>query len=200
MSSKTHLRMSTFDKARDTQPRDATAEDALLQLQAFHHLQWEATSLFLMAVRQGATDAQIANELRQGLPHLTYPASLQVRRAGKQPAGTGTTEKGQQPDRMQSGLQEQCCSPQSRRQSDQRCWGRESCRSAGAVRRAGSPRTLKQSDRDSRSREPCNSAEAVRIASSSQSLQQCYRHRRDRESCRSVGTVCSAGLPQSRRQ
>ncbi len=32
---------------------------------------------FLMAVREGATDAQIAHALRQGLPHLTDPVSLQ---------------------------------------------------------------------------------------------------------------------------
>ncbi len=80
-------------KARGKQPRD-TAEDALLQLQALHHSHREATRLFLMAVREGATDAQIADALRQGLPHLSDPASLQDRRAGKQPEGTGTTEKG----------------------------------------------------------------------------------------------------------
>jgi hypothetical protein len=49
-----------------------------------------------MSVREGATDAQIADALRQGLPHLTDPASLQDRHAGKQPEGTGTTEKGKQ--------------------------------------------------------------------------------------------------------
>jgi hypothetical protein len=50
-----------------------------------------------MAVREGATDAQIADALRQGLPHLADPASLQDRRAGKEPEGTGTSEKGKQP-------------------------------------------------------------------------------------------------------
>ena len=49
-----------------------------------------------MAVREGATDAQIAHALRQGLPHLTDPASLQDRRACKEPEGTGTSEKGKQ--------------------------------------------------------------------------------------------------------
>jgi hypothetical protein len=49
----------------------------------------------LLAAKQGATDAQIAP--RQGLPHLTDPASLQDICAGKQPEGTGTSEKGKQP-------------------------------------------------------------------------------------------------------
>jgi hypothetical protein len=94
-SSEAHLRMSG-GKTRGKQPRDA-AEDALLQLQALHQSHREATRLFLMAVREGATDAQIADALRQGLPHLTDPASLQDRRAGKEPGGAGTTEKGKQP-------------------------------------------------------------------------------------------------------
>ena len=81
-------------KATGKQPRDTAAEDALLQLQALHHSHREAMRLFLMAVREGATDAQIAHALRQGLPHLTDPASLQDRRAGNQPEGTGTSEKG----------------------------------------------------------------------------------------------------------
>ena len=74
-------------KASGKQPRDTTAKNALLQLQALHHTHREATRLFLMAARQGATDAQIADALRQGLPHLTDPASLQDRRADKQPRG-----------------------------------------------------------------------------------------------------------------
>jgi Ran GTPase-activating protein (RanGAP) involved in mRNA processing and transport len=84
-------------KARGKQRRDTAAEDALLQLQALHDTHREATRLFLMAARQGATDAQIAHALRQGLPHLTDPASLQDSRAGKQPEGTGTAEEGRQP-------------------------------------------------------------------------------------------------------
>jgi len=49
-------------------------EDALLmQLLALLHTKREATRLLMMAARQGATDAQIANALRQGLPHLTDP-------------------------------------------------------------------------------------------------------------------------------
>jgi hypothetical protein len=83
-------------KARGKQPRDTAAKDALLQLQALHHSHREATCLLLMAVREGATDAQIAHALRQSLPHRTDPASLQNRRAGKEPEGTGTSEKGTQ--------------------------------------------------------------------------------------------------------
>ena len=84
-------------KARGKQPRHTAAKDALLQLQALHHSHREATSLFLMAVREGGTDAQIADALRQGLPHLTDPVALQDRRAGKEPEGTGTSEEGKQP-------------------------------------------------------------------------------------------------------
>jgi hypothetical protein len=50
-----------------------------------------------MAVREGGTDAQIAHALRQGLPHLTDPASLHDRHAGKESEGAGTSEKGEQP-------------------------------------------------------------------------------------------------------
>ena len=75
-SSKTHLRMSN-GKARAKQPRD-TAEDAVLQLQALHHTHREATRLFLMAVREGATETQIADALRQGFPHVTDTASLKT--------------------------------------------------------------------------------------------------------------------------
>jgi hypothetical protein len=53
------------------QPHDKAAEDALLQ--ALHHTHREATRLFLMATRQGATDAQIADALRLFVPHLTHP-------------------------------------------------------------------------------------------------------------------------------
>ena len=84
-------------KASGKQRRDTAAEDALLQLQALHDTHREATRLFLMAARQGATDAQIAHALRQGLPHLTDPASLEDSRAGKQAEGTGRTEEGRQP-------------------------------------------------------------------------------------------------------
>jgi hypothetical protein len=82
---------------RDKQPRDTAAKDALLQLQALHHSHREATRLFLMAVREGSTDAQIAHALRQGLPHLTAPASLRDRHAGKESEGAGTSEESEQP-------------------------------------------------------------------------------------------------------
>ncbi len=84
-------------KSRAKKPLDTAAEDALLQLQALYTTHREATRLLLMAVMEGATDAQIAIALRQGLPHLADPASLQDRRAGKEPEGTGTTENGKQP-------------------------------------------------------------------------------------------------------
>ena len=62
MSSKTHPMSGKArgKQPRDKQPRDTAAKDALLQLQALHHSHREATRLFLMAVREGATDAQIA--------------------------------------------------------------------------------------------------------------------------------------------
>ncbi len=62
---------------------------SLAELQALHHTHREATRLFLMAASQGATDVQIADALRQGLPHLTDPASLQDQSFGKQPQGIG---------------------------------------------------------------------------------------------------------------
>jgi hypothetical protein len=96
LSSETHLTMAG-GKARGKQPRDTASEDALLQLQALHHSHREATRLFLMAVREGATDAQIAHALRQGLPHLTAPASLCDRHAGKESEGAGTSEESEQP-------------------------------------------------------------------------------------------------------
>ena len=37
-----------------------------------------------MAARHGATDSQIADSLRQGLPHLSDPDYLQVTSAGQQ--------------------------------------------------------------------------------------------------------------------
>jgi hypothetical protein len=49
-------------------------EDALLlQLLALLHTKREATRLFMTVARQGATDAQIVDALRLGLPHLTDP-------------------------------------------------------------------------------------------------------------------------------
>ena len=76
-------RMCTTRQAMQTQPA------LLAELQALHHTHREATRLFLMAASQGATDAQIADALRQGLPHFTDPASLQNQSFGKQPQGVG---------------------------------------------------------------------------------------------------------------
>jgi chaperonin cofactor prefoldin len=59
--------------ASGKQPQDTAADDALLH--ALHHTHTEATRLFLMATRQGATDAQIADALRQGVPHITDPGT-----------------------------------------------------------------------------------------------------------------------------
>ncbi len=50
----------------------------------------------LLVGREGVTDAQIADVLQQGLPHLTDPASLQDSRTGKQTEMTVTTEKDKQ--------------------------------------------------------------------------------------------------------
>jgi alkylhydroperoxidase/carboxymuconolactone decarboxylase family protein YurZ len=57
----------------DTQPLLA-ADAALLALLLTHR---EATLLFAMAARSGATDSQIADALRQGLPHLSDPDYFQ---------------------------------------------------------------------------------------------------------------------------
>ena len=73
-------------KGRGKQSRDTASEDALVAGPG-------ATDPLLVA-REGATDAQIAHAQRQGLPHLTDPASLQD---STQPEGTGTTGKGKQP-------------------------------------------------------------------------------------------------------
>ena len=49
----------------------AEEEDALLQtLQTLHLTHREVVRLFMTEPRQGATDAQIADALRHGLPHL----------------------------------------------------------------------------------------------------------------------------------
>jgi hypothetical protein len=76
-------------KGRGKQSRDTASEDALVAR--------SGVTDRLLTAREGATDAQIAFALLQGLPHLTDPASLQDSRADKQPEGTGTTEKGKQP-------------------------------------------------------------------------------------------------------
>ncbi len=76
-------------KDRGKQSRDTASEDALVARPGARDR--------LLAATEGATDAQIAFALRQRLPQNPDPASLQDSRAGKQPEGTGTTEKGKQP-------------------------------------------------------------------------------------------------------
>jgi hypothetical protein len=76
-------------RTRTTRQATQTQPALLAELQALHLTHREATRLFLMAASQGATDAQIADALRQGLPHLTDPASLQDQSFGKQPQGIG---------------------------------------------------------------------------------------------------------------
>jgi hypothetical protein len=49
-----------------------------------------------MVVREEATDAQIADALRQGLPHLTDPAFPQDRHSAQEFEGTDTSEKDMQ--------------------------------------------------------------------------------------------------------
>jgi len=58
---------------RKQRDEDAAADAALLALHLTHT---ESTLLFVMAARQGFTDAQIANALRRGLdlPHVTDPS------------------------------------------------------------------------------------------------------------------------------
>jgi len=60
---------------------DTAADAALLALHLTHR---EATLLFAMAANRGATDSQIADALRQGLPHLSDPDYLQDTSAGQQ--------------------------------------------------------------------------------------------------------------------
>ena len=69
-----------------------TADDAALL--ALHLTHREATLLFAMAARHGATDSQIANALRQGLPHLSDPDYLQGTSAGQQPEEQKDKDKG----------------------------------------------------------------------------------------------------------
>ena len=70
---------------------DTAADAALLALHLTHR---EATLLFAMAARRGATDSQIADALRQGLPHLSGPDYLQDTRAGQEPEEKKVKHKG----------------------------------------------------------------------------------------------------------
>ena len=69
-----------------------TADDAALLALLLTHR--EATLLFAMAARRGATDSQIADALRQGLPHLSDPDYLQDTSAGQQSKEKTTKDKG----------------------------------------------------------------------------------------------------------
>jgi len=53
---------------------DDTRQSTHDTLQALHLTHRKATLLFAMAARQGATDAQMADALQKGLPHLTDEA------------------------------------------------------------------------------------------------------------------------------
>ncbi len=65
------------------QSRDTSSEDALVARPGFTDP--------LLEAREGVTDTEI-DALRQGLPHLTGPVSLQDSRSDKQSEGTDTTE------------------------------------------------------------------------------------------------------------
>jgi hypothetical protein len=75
-------------KGRGKQSRDEAAKDTLVAR--------PGSTDPLLTTRKGTTNSQITDALRQGLPHLTDPVSLQDSRAGKQPEGTGTTEEDKQ--------------------------------------------------------------------------------------------------------
>jgi len=74
-SRRPHPSFSRSEGALQVQPFEGDSmadEDALLlQLLALLHTKREATRLFMTVARQGATDAQIVDALRLGLPHLT---------------------------------------------------------------------------------------------------------------------------------
>ena len=95
-------------EGRGKQSRDTASDDALVARPGSTDLRQGLTarprygkaSAGATDLRQGLTARPRygkASALRQGLPHLADPASCQDSRAGKQPEGTGTTEKGTQP-------------------------------------------------------------------------------------------------------
>jgi hypothetical protein len=67
--------------SKQHEDEDTAADAALLALHLTHR---EATLLFAMAARRGATDSQIADALRQAFPHLSDPDYLQDTGAGQQ--------------------------------------------------------------------------------------------------------------------
>ena len=77
--------MDIFERDKDSGKSKADeAQDALM---VFQHTHRETTRLCVMAARQGATDAQIANVLLQSLPHHTDPDYLKDKCVAKQPEG-----------------------------------------------------------------------------------------------------------------
>ncbi len=79
-------------KACGSKQHEHTAGDAALL--ALHITHREATLLSAMAARHGATDSQIADALRQGLPHLSDPDYLQDTSAGQQSEEKTEKDKG----------------------------------------------------------------------------------------------------------
>ena len=79
-------------KASGSKQHERTAADAALL--ALHLTHREATLLFAMAARRGATDSQVADALRQGLPHLCDPDYLQDTSAGQQSEEKTDKDKG----------------------------------------------------------------------------------------------------------
>ena len=79
-------------KASGSKQHERTAADAALL--ALHLTHREATLLFAMAARRGATDSQVADALRQGLPHLSDPDYLQDTSAGQQSEEKTDKDKG----------------------------------------------------------------------------------------------------------
>ena len=79
-------------RATGSQQHENTTTDAALL--ALHLTHREATLLFAMAARHGATDSQIAHALRQGLPHLSDPDYFQDTSAGQQSEEKTDKDKG----------------------------------------------------------------------------------------------------------
>jgi hypothetical protein len=92
-SSEAHLRMSGCKASSKQRRETGSRRRAAAAAGASPHAQGGNAPLF----DDGKAGGQRrADALRQGLPHLTDPASLQGKNAGKQAEGTGTTENGKQ--------------------------------------------------------------------------------------------------------
>ena len=94
--------MSGGKASGSKQHEDTAADAALLALLLTHR---EATLLFAMAARRGATDSQIADALRQGLPHISGPDYLHDKRAGQQSEEKKVKHKGKK--KRKTGAQPQ---------------------------------------------------------------------------------------------